>query len=154
MGKLKPIIHHPNKTNKDIIIIGEKCHRNEEKEMIEHLMKQTQKYKEELEKVRAENTENNVRSRYYKEKLEEARTENIDLRSRNTGLKNYIKEKLEETRTENIDLRNRNTGLKNYIRELETKNERLKEAPKRLQEENTSLRLMLRLEVEMEREEN
>ena len=129
MGKLKPIIHHPNKTNKDIIIIGEKCHRNEEKEMIEQLIKQTQKYREELEKVRAENTENNVRNRYYKKKLEEARTENIDLKSRNIG-------------------------LKNYIRELETKNERLKEAPKRLQEENTSLRLMLRLEVEREREEN
>ena len=132
MGKLKPIIHHPNKTNKDIIIIGEKCHRNEEKEMIEQLIKQTQKYKEELEKVRAENTEKDVRNRYYKEKLEEARIENIE------------KHKI------NASLRSRNTGLKMYIRELETKNEKLDDAPKRLQEENTTLRLMLRLDVEQQ----
>ena len=132
MGKLKPIIHHPNKMNKDIIIIGEKCHRNEEKEMIKELIKQTQEYKEELEKVRAENTEKDVRNRYYKEKLEEARIENIE------------KHKI------NASLRSRNTGLKMYIRELETKNERLEEAPKRLQEENTTLRLMLRLDVEQQ----
>ena len=132
MGKLKPLTHHSNKMNKDIIIIGEKCHRNEEKEMIKELIKQTQEYKEELEKVRAENTEKDVRNRYYKEKLEEARIENIE------------KHKI------NASLRSRNIGLKMYIRELETKNEKLEEAPKRLQEENTTLRLMLRLDVEQQ----
>ena len=65
------------------------------------------------------------------------------------------KEELKRTKTENTEkdrsnarLRGRNIGLKMDIRKLNTEQEDLKTVLKRLQEENTTLRQMLRLDIE------